>query len=134
MRQSQRSRRLSGLIQRSLANILIQHYRHNPRLLLVTVTLVETAADLSTAKVFFTILGGQENQVQIKTALEELKREGHNLRQLLARELNLRVTPRLGFFYDEIAIKAQKLSAMIDAAVAVDAEHHAGSEHSSVDE
>jgi len=116
MKQSQRSKRLGELIRRNLATIFISHYRDNPLIALITVTAVEVAGDLSCANVFFCIL----EEKNVKETLKELQHEGHNLRHFLARDLNLRLTPRLNFFYDHSSVKGQKLSLIIDQAVAED--------------
>lgn len=115
MKQSQRSKRLSKLIQRSLATILL-YYRDNPLISKVTITDVEVAADLSTARIFICLL----HEKDVKPTLQELRSETHNLRHLLARELNLRITPHLNFVYDRATVEGQRLSLLIDKAVVDD--------------
>lgn len=116
MKQSQRSKRLAELIQRSLASSLILRYRDNPYLAQVTITSVEVAADLSVAKVFVDVLDVEN----VKHVLKELRHEANNLRHALANALNLRITPYLNFVYDAASVRGQKLSLLIDQAIAAD--------------
>lgn len=115
MKQSQRCKRLAELIRRQLG-LSFLYYRDHPLLSQVTITGVEVAADLSIAKVFFSVL----DEKNLKPVLQELQREGGHLRHSLAKELNLRITPRLHFVYDVSIVHGQKLSAIIDAAIAED--------------
>ena len=115
MKQSQRCKRVAELIRRHLALALL-YYRDNPVLAKVTITGVEVAADLSIAKVFVSVLlEGNSQEI-----LRELQREVGHLRHGLAKELNLRITPRLSFVYDSSIAHGQKISALIDAAVIED--------------
>jgi ribosome-binding factor A len=45
------------------------------------------------------------------------------LRGVVAKELNIRVTPKLQFFYDKTSVQGQKLSHLIDQAIAEDGQH-----------
>ncbi len=61
----------------------------------VTVTDVHTSPDLKTAKVYFTSMKDDEDQV-----LEGLMRSSGYIRGMLSKTMNLRYTPELTFVYD----------------------------------
>ena len=115
MKTSHRTQRLSELIQRYLAQILLT-YKDNPLLVQVTITGVEVAVDLSVAKVFFTVL----DEGKADFARKELQHEAKNIRHLLAQNLNLRITPCLHFIYDSSIAEGHKLDKLIEAAIARD--------------
>ena len=115
---SSRSRRVGEQIQRELAELL-QHEVKDPRVKWVTISAVRVTKDFSHATVFFTVLGNYEETVdeEVTTGLE--KASGF-LRRELARRIKLRITPQLHFKYDASAIKGDKLTGLIDAAIASD--------------
>lgn len=65
----------------------------------ISVTEVQTTPDLKQAKVFVSVISGEEQQV-----LKGLKSSAGFLRRALATKLNLRYTPEL-FFYMDGSIK-----------------------------
>lgn len=116
---SNRLDRIGDQISQELA-ALIRGELRDPRLGMVSVVGVRVSRDLSHADIYVTVLGAE-----VKESLATLNRAGGHLRSLLAKNINLRVTPRLRFIYDESVEKGRKLSALIDEAVAQDAAHHA---------
>ena len=89
---------------------------------MVSVLDVRVTKDLAHADVFFTVLGAEPAD-----ASATLNNAAGFLRSLLAKNLNLRVTPRLRFVFDESVERGRKLSSLIDEAVAQDARHdHSG--------
>ncbi|MDF1799654.1 MAG: 30S ribosome-binding factor RbfA [Planctomycetota bacterium] len=90
----------------------------DPRAHFITVTNVEVAADLSAAKVFYSVLGSPSEQSQVRHMFE--KAAGFVQRQV-ARVLQTRVTPRLSFIYDDSLERAAELDAVIQAALNRDA-------------
>jgi ribosome-binding factor A len=116
-RTSNRLGRISDQLKQELA-LLIQNELRDPRLGMVSVQEVRVSRDLAHADVFITVLGAES-----KAAVETLNNAGGFLRSLLAKNLNLRVTPRLRFVFDESVERGRKLSSLIDEAVAQDAKH-----------
>ena len=109
-----RTRRIGEQIQRELAD-LIRLELKDPRVpSLVTVTDVEVSPDQSHAKVFFTLLG---NDQQIADATEGLKRASGFLRTQLSQRMKLRTVPQLDFKYDASVERGMKLTRLIDEAV-----------------
>lgn len=117
-RTSNRLDRIGDLIRQELA-LLIQNELRDPRLGMVSVIDTRVSRDLSHADVFITVLGADT-----AGAVEALNHAGGYLRSLLAKNLNLRSTPKLRFIYDETIEKGRHLSDLIDTAVAQDAAHH----------
>ncbi len=116
-RTSNRLGRISDQLKQELA-LLIQNEMRDPRLGMVSVLDVKVSRDLAHADVFITVLGAEA-----KEAVAALNNAGGFLRSLLAKNLNLRVTPRLRFVFDESVERGRKLSSLIDEAVAQDAKH-----------
>lgn len=109
MKQNQRSRRLNELIHRHLSNIMIIDYRGHALISQATITAVEVSLDLATARIFISVF----NEQNVGEVLKSLQDESKNLRYLLAKKLNLRLTPRLEFVYDKLLVQGEKLSSLI---------------------
>ncbi|MEW6764764.1 MAG: 30S ribosome-binding factor RbfA [Pseudomonadota bacterium] len=116
-RQVPRHQRVADQIQRELAQLIREEVR-DTRLGMLTLTAVRVSPDLSHAKVFFTTLDPAQQAV----ALEVLNGAAPMLRSLLGRLMRLRITPQLHFVYDESIERGAHMSAVINAALARDAE------------
>jgi ribosome-binding factor A len=91
------------------ASIIIHDELKDPRLGFVTITRVELTPDLSYAKIFFSVLGEEEDYKRTKEALDSALRF---IRRLIAQRINLRFAPEIIFKEDksnEYSIKIQKL-------------------------
>jgi len=116
-----RNRKLESEIQRVLAALIARDVR-DPRVGNVTITGVSLAADLSSAKIWFTPFAGSKTPAEeVRTGLT---RAGGFLRGEVGRSLRLRHAPRLEFVIDETAEKAAALTSLIDTAVAADKAAH----------
>ncbi|SRR5579884_53953 len=92
-----RIQRLNGAIREELADLLRREMR-DPRLsALISITDVETATDLATAKVYFSVLGSEE---EAAAALQALRHAAGYLRRELGTRLRLRHVPTLDFRLD----------------------------------
>lgn len=114
-----RARRVAEQIQRELSHLITAELK-DPRLKLVTVTEVEVTRDLAHAKVFVSVLGSDD----ASNAVAGLKHAAGHLRRLLARDMRMRSVPELHFHEDRVLIEGSRLSALINKAVADDAQHH----------
>jgi len=112
-----RTRRVAEQLQRELAQLIREEVK-DPRLGMVTVVDVEVTRDLSLAKVYVTLLTGDEEARATSVAI--LNEAAGVLRKFLGRRLRLRSIPQLHFHYDQSIEKGAELSALIDAAVASD--------------
>ncbi len=119
---SQRLERLADQIMRDLA-VLIRQELKDPRLGMVTISAVKLSRDLGYADVYVTVLG-QDLAVADRVSVDVLQGAAGLLRAGLGRGLRTRVVPRLRFHYDEVLLRAQRLSSLISQAVAEDAARH----------
>lgn len=117
-REPNRLHRVSDLLKRELA-LLIQNEVRDPRIGMASITDVTVSRDLAHAEVFVTFLG-KADAAESEEALATLNRAAGFLRSLLAKEINLRTTPRLVFRYDESLVRGAYLSGLIDEAIARD--------------
>lgn len=102
-----RTRRVSELIRRELANIIATRLG-DPRLNLVTITAVDVSKDLKYAKVFITQLGNGD------AVLETLNKASGFLRKELTSRVNMKVSPSLRFTYDHSVERGMTLSRLIE--------------------
>ena len=103
--------RINSEVQRALGELIrmgVKDPRVSP---LTSVTDVEVAPDLKTAKVFVSVLGDEKKQ---KDTLEGLKSAMPYLRSQLAKSINLRNTPELRFQLDTSIEYGMHMSALID--------------------
>jgi len=102
--------RVNDLIRQEIADLL-RHQVKDPRLkCLLTVTEVVTSADLRHAKVYISVLGGEEEK---REALAGLERASGYLRRELGERLSLRYIPELVFQRDESIERGSHLLELI---------------------
>ena len=78
----------------------------------VSLTDVDVATDLKTAKCYISVLG---DEAEKQNALKGLKNSQGFIRHELARRLNLRNTPELSFFLDNSIEYGAKMNKLIDS-------------------
>ncbi|GED23105.1 30S ribosome-binding factor RbfA [Halomonas sabkhae] len=122
MREFKRTDRVADQLQKELA-VLIQREVKDPRLGMVTVSGVEVSRDLGYADVHVTLLGENDDE-RVAENLKILKRAAGFLRGQIARRIKLRHVPELRFHYDASLERGQRLSSLIDEAVADDRSRH----------
>jgi ribosome-binding factor A len=104
-KEQKRSSRVAEAIRNELAMLLIGKVQ-DPRLHCLSISRVEVADDLSSARVFFTVLGDKK---EVKEAEKGLQSAKGFMRSHIARTLNLRFTPDLQFRYDDSVEKVAEL-------------------------
>ena len=83
----------------------------DPRIGFVTVTSVETSPDLRQARVYVSVLGGDEERAETLAGLES----AHGLlQQAVATELRMKHTPTLQFVFDESIDRGMRISELLD--------------------
>ena len=87
--------RINHAIQEEISMILMREIK-DENIKFVTITGVETASDLGSAKVYYTVLN-REKQEETKAALEKAS---SFIRTKLAERIKVRHTPELRFIYD----------------------------------
>lgn len=101
-----RLERVAQLIRDEIAQMLRRDI-HDPLIGFVTITDVEVSPDLRHAKVFFSVLGDEE---QVKNSIKGLLRARKYMNARLSETIELRYIPKLRFIYDETALKAQRMA------------------------
>ena len=96
---SQRQLRVGELIRRTLSDVLMQGDVHDPELnaLSITVSEVRASPDLKIATAYVLPLGGGQRE----EAIQALKRNKHELRRAIGREMSLKYAPDLRFLIDD---------------------------------
>ena len=116
-REFSRTDRVGSQIQRELAR-LVHNELDDPRLGMITIQAVKVVRDFSHAKVFFTFLGGE---LDARGTARILNEAAPYFRHELGQRMKLRSLPALHFAHDESIDRGEKLSSLIEQAVASDA-------------
>ncbi len=91
------------------ASVIIHNELNDPRLGFVTITKVEISVDLRYAKIFFSVLGKEEERKKTKDALESAS---GFIRKLVAQRIGLRFAPEIMFREDnsvEYSVRIQQV-------------------------
>ncbi len=107
---TQRQARMARRIQEEVSRILLREI-DDPLVRFVTITDVELSPDLKHARVFFSVVGDDEDRPT--EALKGLRRAAKHIRYVLAQEAELRFTPALEFRHDPTARRAQRIEAIL---------------------
>ncbi len=103
--------RINEEVRKELSSILMRELK-DPRIAPMTsVTSVEVAPDLKTAKVYISVLGDDK---QKKDTMDGLRSAEGYIRRELAHSVNLRNTPELFFLLDTSMEYAAHMSELID--------------------
>lgn len=115
--QNTRTQRIADQMQKELA-VLIQREVKDPRIGMVTVTGVRVSRELDHAKVYFSVMGLDPNDVQSAEQTKKgLTQAAGFLRSELSKRIKIRTTPMLKFIYDHSIEDGSRLSALIDLAI-----------------
>lgn len=109
-RQLNRVDRVAAAIQRTLAHLLATRVK-DPRVGFVTLTHVSVTSDLSLARVWVSVMGGEREK---REALEGLASASGFLRSSLAHALDLRTVPSLRFELDRGLEHAARIDELLD--------------------
>ena len=91
----------------------------DPRIGFVTITGVETSADLRYARVYLSVLGAERKRAQTLAGLQAAR---SLLQAQLGRELRLKRTPQLAFEYDPSVERGVRMTKLIDELAPDDSE------------
>jgi ribosome-binding factor A len=104
--------RLNGLLREELSDLL-RRETEDPELQgLISITEVDTASDLSLARVYVSMLGTDEEMARV---MRRLGKAGRFFRRELARRLNLRHTPELEFHLDPSIARGARVMELLAA-------------------
>jgi len=105
-----RQKRVADRIQAEIS-ALIQHEMNDPRLALVTVTVVNIDRELEHANVFVAAMGENARQKEVLQVLNGAK---GFIRREIARRVQLRRNPELIFHWDASPDKAEHVAQLLD--------------------
>ena len=105
---SSRPKRVAEAIKNELTLLLLQRAA-DPRLNGVAISRVDVSPDLKAAKIYITAASKEES----KRTMDGVKIAKGFFRSHLAKVLNLRYTPELMFYYDNIAEEAQRVEQLL---------------------
>jgi ribosome-binding factor A len=106
---SRRMKRINELLLQEISRIVME--RQHPDVGFITFTGVETTDDLLEAKVFYSVLGTEEEKQRTHTALQSLQHEFIvNMRRLES----LKYIPKFHFIYDDTPSKAARVHDLLD--------------------
>src|SRR3954463_8804436 len=93
-----RPERVGQEIQRAIADILARGELHDPRIGYITLTGVKVSPDLRSARVFYSMIGTDEQKAETQKGLDAAKRA---IRREVTAVVKLRVSPEITFALDE---------------------------------
>lgn len=102
-----RKDRIASVLSREISGI-IEHEMKDPRLGMVTITMVDVTADLKTATVYFSSLDDKQ------AGLDTLNRAKGYIKSMLANRVNMRSIPDLEFKIDNSYEYGKKIDAFLD--------------------
>lgn len=113
MAQGNRMQRVAGLVQTTLADILLKE-SEDSRFHMVTITSVSLARDMSSAKVFVSIW----DDSKVAETIVALNNAAKYLRYALAQsKIEMRVIPELKFIYDDSTARGNHISSLLNKAL-----------------
>ena len=115
-----RDDRIGEELKKEISDIL-QNEIKDPDLGFVSIVLVEVSRDLRVAKIYYSVMGSEEEIAKTKQAV---KRGAGFVRHELAGRLSLRYTPELVFIYDNSIEHGIRISRIINEEI-----KKQGSEH-----
>lgn len=111
---SVRLERVEKAMKQEIGRILA-HGMNDPRIGFTTVTHVEMAADIRSAKVHVAVLGDEKER---KSTLAALRHAKGYLQKEAASRLQMKFTPTLSFYIDDGPEKSARMMKLIDDAMA----------------
>lgn len=113
---SKRSEKLAETIHETVSKILCKGL-NDPRIGFVTITAVEVTDDLSTARIYFTVIGDDASKKNSEIGLNSAK--GY-IRKELGRVLTIRYLPEIFFKYDHSQDYGNRIDSILRE---IDSEH-----------
>ncbi len=106
----ERNTRVGGQIFKEISILLVEKIR-DPRVKGVTFTGVDLSRDLKSAKVYFSVIGGDEAVAGARAGLESVKGV---LKREIGRRLPLRYVPELFFTHDESLERGMRMENLLE--------------------
>jgi ribosome-binding factor A len=106
----ERMRRVNEAVREVLSARIAEGLK-DPRIGFVTVTSVQTSPDLRHARVYVSVLGGEEDRERTLAGLAS----SHGVLQAdIAAELRMKRTPTLEFVYDDSIDRGMRITGLLD--------------------
>jgi len=121
---SRRSERVADLVRAEISRLVLLE-AHDPVLRKVTITDVEMPGDLRSARIYFSVLGGDPEREE---GLAALDRASGFLRREVGRRCGLRFAPELHFFSDRSIEHGARIEELLAQHRAVSSESEPGPE------
>ena len=107
---SNRTRKVGSVVHQALSQIL-QTSISDPRISRTTITEVELSKDMKHARVFLT---STDSRDVLQTSVDRLNRAKSYIRHCLSDNLELKYTPALRFFVDDLPLRSTRVLQLID--------------------
>ena len=105
MAKSYRIQRINETIKEIVSELILYKIK-DPRVGIVTITAARISRDLSSAKVYFSVMGDEKVRAE---SLEGLRSATNFMRRSIGQELDLRLSPELNFVYDDSLDRAERI-------------------------
>lgn len=105
-----RPERVAGQIQKIVSEMLRSGDIKDPRVCAATITEVQVSRDLGLARVFYTVLGPDEER---RVAAEGFAKVAAYVRRRIGQELTLRQVPELRFEYDHSSETGRRIDDLL---------------------
>lgn len=105
-----RAEKVAQNLKKEISSILHDEL-NDPRLGFITITRVELTADLQYARVFYSVLGGEEEYLRTRQVLDSAL---GFIRRLIGQRIRLRFTPELVFKEDHSSEYSIKIEEVLD--------------------
>ena len=105
-----RKDKVQDAIQKEVSNILMNDLK-DPRMGFVTITSVDVSEDLRNAKIYFSVLGKEED---FKKTGQALKSAQGYIRKLLAQRIQLRFVPEIMFREDKSSVYSVRIEEVLN--------------------
>jgi ribosome-binding factor A len=107
---ARRPERVADLVRSEISSMMLQREIHDPGIGFVTITGVTMSADLKTARIYFSCLGGEE---ELRKTRDAFDRAAGFLRREIGRRCRLRYAPELHFFPDRTAETGARIETIL---------------------
>lgn len=105
-----RPERVGQEIQAAIADMLSRGELRDPRIGFITITGVKVSPDLRVAKVYYSMIGSDEQRRETQAGLDAAK--GYVRREVTSR-VKLRVSPEIYFVFDESLREGDKIDRLL---------------------
>lgn len=110
MSASVRPERVAQEIQAAVADMLIRGQIKDPRIGFITLTGVKVSPDLTSAKVFYSMMGTDQQKADTKAGLEAAR---PFVRREVTKRVKLRVSPEIFFAFDPSLDEGDKIDRLL---------------------